>query len=332
MKHVLKLSLAAFFAAMILSCATTNKPPEFSPFRLASFAVFDSEETLIQQVDITYSEADKPASIVMTDSEGNEVGLRLISYSETGKVSSIENSGAYTAYSLSRYNYDESDYLVSIVTSDKEGKVLNRADYTNDSRGNPVEWISSTGRASQDIHFLVEYDDKDRVVKTTEVDPSGEPIYYSISEYDEEGNELSYTIYSPEGLIDQQLINTYAEGFLVQSDILDEKGTVLYSTVYELNDRGQPVLISNYNQYGDRSDYTEVLYDEQGNERERAVYNYENDLTEKTVKEYDEQGNNISLIISGPDGTIYSATRNSFEEKPLAMAEEEFNSLVFRLR
>lgn len=319
-------------AGILFSCATTNEGEDRVSFRLTSFTVFDGNENLIQKVDIAYTEEGKPASIIMSDLEGNEVGRRVISYSGTGKVSSIENSGAYTSYNMSRYNYDESDFLVSIVTSDKEGTVLNRADYRNDRAGHPVEWISSTGRTSQDIHFLVEYDESERVVKTTEIDPSGEVIYYSISDYDDLGNELSYTIYSPEGLIDQQLSNRYERGILVQSDILDETGTVLYSTVYELDEKGQPVLISNYNQYGDRSDYTEVFYDEKGNEIERAAYNYEGGLMEQTRKEYDEWGNNIGLRISGPDGEVYSSTRNTFEEKPLSMTEEEFNSLVFRLR
>jgi len=332
MKHFFKPILCIALLAMLFSCATTEKPEGFSRFRLTSFTVYDGDENPIQQVNLAYNEWDKPAAIIMKDGEGNEEGQRVISYNDRGDIISIETSGAYTAYTLSLYSYDESGYLTSIVTSDREGNILNRADYVNDSEGNPVEWTSGTGNASQDVHFLLEYDEEGRIVKTTELDPSGEPIYYSRSTYDEQGNELSYIIHSPEGMIDQQLANTYREGTLVQSDILDEKGNLLYRTVKELNEKLQPVLISNYNQYGDRSDYSTITYDEEGREIETASYNYEEILIEKTEKEYDQWGNNTALILKGTDGAVYSLTRNTYEEKPLRMEEKEFNSLVFRLR
>jgi len=333
MKNFFKLILSfTLLGAILFSCASTENREGFSRFRLTSFTVYDGEENLIQQVSLAYNEWDKPASLIMKDAEGNEVGQRIISYNEKGDLLSIENSGAYTAYTISRYTYDESGHLISIVTSDRDGNALNRADYINDSKGNPVEWTSGTVNAAQNLHFLLEYDDQGRIIKTTELDPSGEPIYYSSSTYDEMGNELSYIIYSPEGVIDQQLANTYEENTLVQSDILDEKGNLLYRTIFELNENNQAVLVSNYNQYGDRSDYTEITYDEEGRETEKSSYNYEEVLIEKTEKVYDQWGNNTALIIQGHDGSVYSITRNTYEEKPLCMEEEEFNSLVFRLR
>lgn len=317
---------------MLFSCATTSGDKDFSPYRLTSFSIYDGSENLLQSLSIRYGEMNKPVEINTLDSEGEVLSRRVMSYSATGKLVILENISGQSSSIRSEYTYDESDFLIRVLTMNEDDKVLATASYINDDRGNPIEWTSKAGRDGQLIHFLVEYDEADRVTKTTELDSAGSPIYYSLSEYDDEGNELSYTIYSPEGLIDQQLLNYYSDGALIKSDIVNENRKVLYSTVYELDENRNPLLISNYNQYGDRADYSEIIYDSEGREIERRTYNYEDMLVEKTIKEYDQWGNNSAVIIYGSDDIIHSITRNIYEEQPLHMTAEEFNSLVFKLR
>ena len=68
------------------------------------------------------------------------------------------------------------------------------------------------------------YDDFDRVIKSTELDKNQTIIYYSASEYDLNGNEISYTIFSPEGIIDQQLLNFYTDNELTEKNLSEIEG------------------------------------------------------------------------------------------------------------
>lgn len=323
--------IAGAVLILLFSCATGGKA-EFPQWRMTSFSVFDGQDNLLQSLAISYNSEDKPAEIVTSDADGNEISRKAMSYSESGKMVLLENISNDGSLVKSEYSYDGDDFLISVVTTKGDGDMLATASYINDERGNPVEWTSKYGRSSQSVHFQAEYDDQDRITKTTELDSQGNPIYYSISEYDEAGNELSYTIYSPEGIIDQKLENTYRENALLQSDIVDDGGNVLYSTVYELNDSLLPERVSNFNQYGDKSDYTDFLYNEEGLESEIRSYDYDGNLRERTVKEYDEAGNNIVVTIYGASGQILSFTRSTYENELLRMKEEEFSSLVFKLR
>jgi hypothetical protein len=332
MKNMIKITLAAVLTALLFSCVTGKGREDFSEYRMTSFSLFDGNEKLIQNLTISYGENNKPTAIIMTGPDGEEVGRRLVTYNKTGDITALENSGVMRAYTLSEYNYDKYGYLIEVTTRSEDGKMVNKTTYINDDDGNPVEWTSSTGRTSEDVHFKVEYDEQGKVIQTSELDPTGKVIYYSRSEYDEEGNELSYAIYSPEGEVDQKMVNNYREGLLKQIDIVDGNNNTLYSTVYEYNENNKPVLISNYNQYGDRSDYSEISYNSEGLERENRFYNYEGKLQETTEKHYDEWGNLIEITISGPDGEAQSITRNTYENRPLFMTEKEFNSLVFQIR
>lgn len=331
MKNIIKLSVATVLAVLLFSCVTGKGTEDFQDYRMTSFSLFDGNEKLIQNLNISYGESNKPTTIIITGPDGKEVGRRLITYNDKGDITALENSGVMKAYTLSEYTYDKYGYLLEVTTRNEDKKIVNKAIYINDDDGNPVEWTSSNGRTSEDVHFMAQYDEQGRVIKTTELDPSGNTIYYSQSHYDESGNELDYTIYSPEGTVDQKMVNFYSDGVLKQTDIVDENNNTLYSTVYERNENKKPVLISNYNQYGDRSDYNEISYNSKGLEKENRHYNYEGKLQEATEKQYDEWGNLIEIKISGPEGEIHSITRNIYENKPLQMTEKEFNSLVFQI-
>lgn len=324
-----KLPMIISAVIMLISCASYEGPVK--EFRMSSFSVYDGAEKLIQRVNIIYNEMNKPSEITALTETGETLNRRSLEYTAEGKLATIKNSNSETSFILSEYLYSDEDYLIKVKTVNEKGDDLAVSTYINDRRGNPIEWLSEHSGSGEKIHFVMSYDESDKLIKSSELDKTGKVIYYSASVYDERGNETSYSIYSPEGNLDQQLISYYNEDRLIKTEIKGETGIVLYYTEYDLNEKGKPVLISSYNQYGDLSDHVEITYDEKGNELMRMSFNYEGDLTDKVVREYDEEGNNIVLTLYDGNDSVISITRNHFVKEPLHMDDEEFNSLVFKL-
>lgn len=324
-----KISLLLLPILILLSCTTYKGPAK--DYRISSFSVYDGSENLIQTVNISYNEINKPSEITTLAENGVLLTRKSIKYTDRGKLSELKKSMDETSFIMSEYRYSKDEYLVEVRTMNEKNDELGVKTYINDERGNPIEWLSEYSGSGEQVHFIMSYDESDRLIKSSELDKMGKIIYFSASEYDDRGNEISYSIYSPEGNLDQQLVSHYKEDQLIKTEIKDEKGALLYFSVYDLNEMNKPVLISSYNQYEDLSDHVEITYDERGNELTRESYNYEGQLTDKIVREYDEQGNNITMILYDGSDSIVSMTRNRFENEPLHMDDEEFNSLVFKL-
>ena len=332
MNTIKKLLLITITLTFSFSCATAevqeNKPKQY---RVSSFSLFDGLENLIQTVSINYGENNKPIEVITTGSNGVLYNKKTMEYTDSGKISFLKNSPVDSVFVKTEYFYSESDYLVEVISTNEKGSILGSNYYINDERGNPVEWVSESSGNKEKIHFVMEYDENNRILKSSELDNSGTVIYYSGSEYDGMGNETSYTIFTPEGEIDQQLISFYQKSELVRTEVRDEKGYILFQTVYELNNFGKPFKISSYNHYGDLTEWSEMEYDENLNEIINFSYDFEGTLKELVTKKYDENNNLTDLIIYNSDNEIISITKNEYTSAPLNMEDEEFNTLVFKL-
>lgn len=332
MNKLYKLCLVILTSVLIISCATgKNLNDPVKEYRLESFSVYDGSENFIQKISITYNELNKPAEITVSGESEIIFNTKNMTYTSTGKLSTLKNSTDEKTYILSEYIYGEDDNLIAVTTVDQKETVLGTSSYINDTKGNPVEWISQYSGSNEKIHFKMEYDDSNNLTRSSELDKSGNLVYYSTSEYNESGKEISYSIYSSEGNLDQQLLSFYKGDQLIKTEIRDETGNILYYTIYDLDDMNRPTLISSYNQYDDLNDKVEISYDEAGNEISRKSFDYEGKLTDKIIKKYDEAGNNTILILYDGNDSIISITKNVYNKKPLNMDEEEFNSLVFKL-
>lgn len=332
MNKLKKIILTILPVLLLLSCTTTDPVKTYGrEYRLESFSVFDGSENLIQTVTINYNELFKPVDISVSDTDGEIYNRKTMEYTDSGKLSFLKNYSDDSVFVKTVYQYDNSDFLVNVSTVNQNETELGNSTYINDDKGNPLEWVSVYSSNNEKIHFVMEYDEQDRMIKSTELDTKGEVIYYSSSDYDDSGNEVSYTIYSPDGQIDQQLLSFYRDNALIRTEIKDESGNELFRNVYELNKNNKPVKTSSYNQYGDLTDYVEITYNEAGLENSRTSYNYKGNQQEKTVKEYDVAGNNTVLILYDKNNEIVSITRNVFVNEPLDMEDEEFNALVFKL-
>ncbi len=329
MSTIKKIALIILPIFMLLSCATYEGPA--SDFRMFSFSVYDGSENLIQTVNISYNEMNKPSEITALDGNGDLLSRKSMKYSDRGKLLILKNSVNETTFIQSEYRYSKEEHLVEVRTVNDKNDELGVSTYINDERGNPLEWLSEYSGSGEQVHFIKTYDESDRLVKSSELDKLGNVIYFSVSQYDDRGNEISYSIYSPEGNLDQQLFSFYEEDQLIKTEVKDETGALLYHTDYDLNELNKPVLISLYNQYEDLYDHVIITYDVMGNELTRESYNYEGKLTDKIVREYDEEGNNITFILYDGNNSIISITRNNFVNEPLHMDDEEFSTLVFKL-
>lgn len=332
MKTLIKSSFLLLPLILILSCATgTLETNNKNNFRLKSFSIFDGNENLIQTVALTYNENNEPVEIVSMLNNNELNNRKTIKYTDSGKLSSIVNAMDNSTHIKTVYTYNDSDFLVKNIIKTSDDTVLGVNSYINDEKGNHIDWVSENPRSKEKIHFIMEYDDQNRMVKSSELDEQNNVIYFSESAFNDDGNETSYTIYTPTGEIDQQLKNSYKGNQIIKSEVTDENGTLLFHTEYKLDESSKPVTISTFNQYGDTTNRIVLKRDEKGREILRETYNFSGDLQEKIEKEYDSNGNNTMIIFYNDKDEIVSITRNSYEQKPLNMSEEEFNTLVFKL-
>jgi hypothetical protein len=317
---------------LFLSCVTGKSTlMEKKQSRLSSIELYDGMENLIQSTVILYNGNNKPVEVLSTDGKGELNNRKTMEYTDTGKILSMTNFLSESDFIKTGYQYNDDDFLIKAVTENTEGKILGKNNYINDKRGNPIEWISEYPGNNEKVHFLMEYDESDRIIKSSEIDNSGNLIYFSVSEFDDFGNESSYTIYSPKGEIDQQLINLYKNNQLKKTEVKDEKGNTLFYTEYELNDSDIPVKISSYNQYEDLMNWIDLEIDDSGNEIIRKTYDFDGTLKEKIEKEYDSLGNITKLILYDAGENVISTTINSYDKSPLNMSGKEFNALIFKL-
>jgi len=332
MKNMKKSLIILITILLLLSCVSNGNIIESDEqFRIESFSLFDGSEKLMQKVDIIYNEINKPVEVVTSDADGEIFNRKTMTYTDTGKIEFQINFVNESSYVKTEYTYNGTDFLVQVLTTNENGTVLGTNSYLNDERGNPVQWVAEYNGGNDRTHFLMDYDDADRITKTTELDRNENAIYYSVSEYNELGSELSYTIFSPEGIIDQQQLNYYQSDQLIRTEVRDESGNILFHTDQTLDESGKPVKISSFNQYEDLTDWIDIEYSDEGLEVSRKSFDFEGNLVEKIVKEYDEQGNLTSVIFYDDNEDIISITRNRYYNAPLNMSEVEFNALVFRL-
>jgi hypothetical protein len=327
-----KITMITLPLILLISCATGSDLKDgIKKYRMESFSVYDGSENLIQTISIKYNEMYKPSEIIGVGENGITLNRKLMEYTDSGKLSYLKNSSDDLTYIQTEYEYDLEDFLIEVRTVNEKDTLLGSSIYINDEKGNPIEWISEYSSNRELIHFVMEYDDADHLLKSSELDKLGNVLYFSTSEYDETGNEVSYSIYSPEGVLDQQLKSYYKGEQLIRTEILDESARILFRTEYELDEMDKPILISSYNQYDDLTGHVVINYDENGNELIRESFDFEGKLTDKIVREYDTAGNNITLRLFNSDDKIITTTRNSFVNEPLHMEDEEFNTLIFKL-
>ena len=315
----------------ILACTTTeNEQPIIEDeYRLTQFSVFDGLENMIQSVTILYNEDDKPVEITTTGSAGEIIQIKKLIYTESGKISHQTNTLTGISTYETVFYYNDADYLIKTETLNEKEELLGTNIYINNEKGNVIEWISEYKGNHEKTHFFMEYDDHDRVIKTSEQDRQGNLLYFSRSVYDELGNETFYTIYTDKGSVDQQLQSYYKGTELIKTEVKDESGNILFYTVYELNDFNKPVKVSSFNQYEDLTVWKEYEYDAAANEIKGLSYNYNGTVKDSYEKKYDSFGNIIELIIYNNNGKITSITRNSYFNGPVNISEKEFHSLIF---
>lgn len=332
MKTIKEIAMISLSLVFFFSCTTSSYiKDETKEYRLESFSVYDGSENLIQTVSIEYNEMYKPTEIITMGEDGNKLNQKLMTYNNFEKLLFLKSFSTETNYILSDYIYDSENFLTKVQIVNEKEELLGTSSYINDERGNPIEWHSESRGNSEETHFLLEYNDANHLIKSSELNKEGNIIYYSISEYDERGNEILYAIYSPEGVIDQQLVSSYKEDQLLRTEIIDEKGEILFHTEYELNEMDKPIKILSYNQYDDLTARIEITYDDKGNELIRKSFDFNGNIIDKIEKRYDEAGNNITLTIYDSNNEVITTTRNIYDKQPLHMGEEEFNNLVFKL-
>ncbi len=318
-------------STMIISGCTTTRNSETvkDQYRLSGYTIFDSSENIIQQSTITYNEDNKPVKIETADSNGEIIRIKTLQYTDFGKLAELSNTLVDISSIKTTFYYNDMNYLVKTETANGNNEVLQLETFKNDNRGNSIECISEYPGNKGSTHFVMEYNDENKIIKTSELNKNGVLIYYSTSNYDEMGNETTYSVYSPEGVMDQRLRNSYKLSNLIKTEIMDDSENVIFHTDYELNDSNKPVRILSYNQYNDLVSRNKIEYDDNGQEAISSFFDHEDKMKECFKKEYDSFGNIVKLTIYNSNNDIISITRNSYTNSPVDLNEKEFNTIIF---
>lgn len=188
------------------------------------------------QVDtITYNEDGAILTETSTDyrPDGTENIMRQIEYTydkHGNLIRKEEHSTATVGHalnhiSITEYTYDsDGNRLTEKLTSSSEGqedKVFTDSEYQYDSKGNKIREISNLTDDHTYSPILYEYNGKDQLIKESDYASTAPDTLkqYFVYEYDNSGNRVKYSRYSPE---DQLL--SYTEYEYIKISELKAKG------------------------------------------------------------------------------------------------------------
>ena len=155
----------------------------------------------------------------------------------------------------------------------------------------------------------------------------GQPKY--ANKYDEKGNLIESITYNLDEKREDKTSYKYNEkGNLIQKNNYYNSIDRKSEdiTTYMYNEKGNQIESNSYNDVGKLESKTIYKYDEKGKEIESNTYNVSGKLERKYTYKYDEKGNTISFNNYGADGSLGHKYTYKYDEKGKLIEE---NSLIY---
>ncbi len=240
---------------------------------------------------------------VLFDADGNII--EEIKYDLTGE---IEEKNSYTFNSNGKllthtllYALDDATEK-RVLTRNEKGLLISEIKYYGDDTGEKTEY---------------EYDEKDNVTAIIRYDEEGLLISREEIKYNEKGNIIDRTTYSPDKAILAKITFSLPENNQVEENEFDEKGVLVSKTLLKFNENGKELsslqttpqgklIASVQNTYDERGNIIEKIYKDFYSKTLKYSYNEKDNLTiqelyddnglllRKNMFEYDEDGNVIA--------------------------------------
>ena len=157
-------------------------------------------------------------------------------------------------------------------------------------------------------------------ITTNRYHDDGSMYRSNISEYDENGNAISYLSenYDSAGEIRNTIEYQYdGNGNRIRYNYItydnDGNSSISYHETWAYDEKGNQIAHVRYDEDGKIVERTESEYDASGNEIRREEYDEDGNCTYKIIHNYDEHGNLI-LLAEYKDGSLKNKIEREFDE------------------
>ena len=222
----------------------------------------------------------------------SERSLNVYEYDSNGNMTQMLQYDKYSDLSeRTTFTYDEKNNLTEQIDYDSSGNITMTRTYSYNDKGLLQK---ETQNGYQDYYgeptlykgyTLYEYDDNDRLVKSTNYNSSGQKLYDWITTYDDNGNRTSLLQYLSSGQEYLGWCYTYDENGNLTECKYRLESQEIERYIYTYDEAGQLIKMAPYS-YGHEGQPSTYTYDENGKLTTSSVLDLYGTVRERTDYAY----------------------------------------------
>ena len=200
--------------------------------------------------DYTYTPQGREDSVTAFNASGDQIGYMKLSYNETGRPLIHYNYSSETGeLSRQELTYDANGNMITSVTYDTDGAVLWRVAYTYDANGNIISDIAYNPDGTVMDATTNTYNSAGQVIRRDQTNASGS-TYYTLYEYDAQGNQTKSSWYSEDGILGGYEIRTYHEDGRLDGYVSYRDNEQEYRVIMRYDEKGNHIGTDHYDGAG----------------------------------------------------------------------------------
>ncbi len=177
------------------------------------------------------------------------------------------------------------------------------------------------------IKSIKSYIKNDKALAEFDYADSKDVYLASVKEFDEQSNIIKEIGYRPDGLIDNHYTNTFNNtGQLIEHAVYDDGDELLQTHKYDYNSEGEMIGIASFFAEMGDSDYTHVLYNDEGLIIEKRNMDSDDDLYSTIKFEYKDD-KLVKECHYNDDNKLESEKQFVYNDKGVLMEESEIDHL-----
>lgn len=248
-----------------------------------------------------------PAQVFQYDKNGNE--MAMLTYDEKGSLVSKVVKG-----------YDNKGNQVS-VKSYQNDVIKETKSTTYNEFGNEIEMLETgnSDKSQTKIEFI--YDGNNNLIEKNSIGSNGSLIMKNVFKYDNNDRLIEKYAQSSNKIVTMSTYKYDSKGLLIEQEDIDKE--INHSMKYTLKYDNSGNLTENFVYSGGTEIYGfKYTYDKNGNNVESEYYS-RGKLVSTLYETYDKNNNKIEEVLKLVDGSVYSKTTYTYNEKNL-MTERIF--------
>jgi hypothetical protein len=140
-----------------------------------------------------------------------------------------------------KVNYDSSGFITTVTTTNGKDSVKTITTYSHSADGLLKEQVVTDGNNKKKSSLVIEYDSSGKPTNARSFDSSGKTdAYYTAIGLNQYGKFTAGTGYHPDSTLKLSFVNVYDSIHYLGGSTKDSTGKVIYSSVLELDNKGNP--------------------------------------------------------------------------------------------